>query len=233
MSVLSIVARVFQLEQELAREIQNLKIAMEFDSMASELEKEPVEKKKAAKKAAAPEGQEKPKREPNAWIRFTQRLDALFKSQEMKVGGRVCLLFASHLKKESGLELTDEAILQLFQAWTPPPKAPKASESESESIGEAKPKKERKPQSEETKAAAAVKRAATKASAKAAKAAVSSSFSLKFEPFSYKEEDCWQNERGDTLNPEGEWMGRFEAGKLNATVAKPEDLEAAIAELME
>ena len=150
----------------------------------------------------------------------------------MKVGGRVCLLFASHLKKESGLELTDEQIIEQFQSWTPPPRAPKSSESESESAGEAKPKKERKPQSEETKAAAAVKRAATKA-AKAAAAPAPANFSLKFESFSYEGEDCWQNERGDTLNPEGDWMGRFAAGKLDTTVEQPEDLEAAIAELME
>jgi len=258
MSVSSILTRVLQLEQQLATEIKSLKTAMEFnsmastmDSMAAALEKEPIMTKN---KKAKPEGQEKAKRAPNSWILFTKRLDALFKSREMKVGGRVCLLFASHLKKESAetkLEgLQDEQILEQFQTFTPPP-VEKKSVSETSSVvsGDEKPKKERKPQSEETKAAAAIKRAATKAAKAAASASESETEtavkpkkkiaaiaakpqSLNFSPFLYEGEDCWQNERGDTLNPEGDWMGRFEGGKLT-TMEQPEDLEAAIAELME
>jgi hypothetical protein len=254
MSIANIVARVFQLEQELAREIKNLKTAMDYESIASELEQEPMEQK------------EKPKRQPNAWVRFTQRLDALFKSQELKVGGRVCLLFASHLRKmvpEAEL-LADEAVLEHYKAWTPPPRSTKSTESDAEGSvtkekkgwsEEAKASaaakraakkaatadsdsgsvtKERKPWSEEAKASAAAKRAAKKAAAApAAAAAAPVNFNLKFETFSYEGEDCWQNERGDTLSPDGFWMGRFEGGKLNTSVAQPGDVEPHIAELME
>jgi hypothetical protein len=79
----------------------------------------------------------------------------------------------------------------------------------------------------ETAAAPPAKKAIKKA------AATPKPVSLKFESWSYDGEECWQNERGDCLNPEGEWMGRFEGGKLNNKFAQPDDLEAAIQELME
>ena len=81
----------------------------------------------------------------------------------------------------------------------------------------------------ETAAAPAAKKIPKKVVAKPEPKPVS----LKFESWVYEGEDCWQNERGDCLNPEGEWLGRFEGGKLNSKVTQPGDLEAAIQELME
>ena len=58
---------------------------------------------------------------------------------------------------------------------------------------------------------------------------------LRFNSWSYEGEDCWQNDRGDSLNPEGEWMGRMVKGKMTMTAQSdmPGDLEPFIQELME
>ena len=137
---------------------------------------------------------------------------------------------------------------------TPRKKKDSASETSSDAGSE---KKARKPQSEETKAAAAIKRAATKAAKAVATASASAEAepvalkesappspvkvkavnpdALKFNSWSYEGEDCWQNDRGDSLNPEGEWMGRMVKGKMTMTAQSemPGDLEPFIQELME
>lgn len=140
--------------------------------------------KKRAKKERDPDA---PKREPNDWIKFTQRVDTLLKGAE-KSFHRVAdsKKFASHLKgKKTFDEWTDEEILAEREIWTPPPTeqapsepltsstaeeaVPPSAEKENESSGEAEKKKPgRKPMTEEEKAAAKAKREAKKSAAAAA-----------------------------------------------------------------
>ena len=95
------------------------------------------EAKRAAKKGGAPtlpaspeasDGEasvapEKPKRAPNAWIIFTQRVDALLKANS--VGGKATenKQFASSLKnKKAYAEWKDEEILAEKATWVKPEK---------------------------------------------------------------------------------------------------------------
>jgi len=215
-------------------------------------------------KKVVQEGEEVVKKAPNAWILFTSRLNTLIKSTGKEIPVAQQKTFGSMLKKlggESYTEMSDEDILKQLEGWecpepTPRKKKDSASETSSDAGSE---KKARKPQSEETKAKAALKRAATKA-AKAASAeapepeaaaepvpvkksapaspkkqAAANPDALRFNSWSYEGEDCWQNDRGDSLNPEGEWMGRMVKGKMTMTAQSdmPGDLEPFIQELME
>ena len=133
----------------------------------------------------------KEKKEPNVWIKFSQRVSTLLKEADIKTGAAtVSKQFASSLKDEKGYDWTDEAILAAWPTWTKPAESkmaaakreasgdegsvksakaskaePKASKAEPK---EEKPKAARKPQSEEAKAAAKAKRAATLAAKKEA-----------------------------------------------------------------
>jgi hypothetical protein len=208
------------------------------------------------------EGEEVVKRAPNAWILFTSRLNTLLKANGHEIPVAQQKTFASMLKKLDGegyTNMSDEDILAQLKGWdcpepTPRKKKDTASETSSDAGSE---KKARKPQSEETKAAAALKRAATKAAKAAAasaeapepepvpvkksapaspkKQAATNPDALRFNSWSYEGEDCWQNDRGDSLNPEGEWMGRMVKGKMTMTAQSemPGDLEPFIQELME
>jgi hypothetical protein len=240
MSTEALLNNVLRLEQELATALKSLKLAVGMDQIAEKLEQEPKQEVKPKKQKKDPDA---PKREPNAWIRFTMRLSELLKANGISLAVVQQKSFASVLNKQKagGVELaslSDEFILTELKAWTPPPLKVRSSasaeasssESASESGAEGKEKKARKPQSEETKAVAAIKRAATKA----ANAAGKEQPKLSFEPWSYVGEDCWQNERGDSLNPEGEWMGRFLKGKftMKSKSEMPGDLEPFIYELM-
>jgi hypothetical protein len=237
MSTEALLNNVLRLEQELASALKSLKLAVGMDQIAEKLEQEPKEKVKKQKKDP-----DAPKKEPNAWIKFTMRLSELLKAKEISLAVVHQKSFASLLKKQDGVDLatiSDEHILKELNAWTPPPLKARASasasasteasssESASESGAEGKEKKARKPQSEETKAAAAIKRAATKAAKQAM-------VKLSFEPWSYEGDECWQNERGDSLNPEGEWIGRFVKGKMTMKEQSemPSDLAPFIEELM-
>ena len=141
-----------------------------------------------------------PKKDPNAWVTFTQHVRSVLLAAGCELKGFVGQQYCSVLKaklplldaNEKGKQepdysaIADEDIVSGFKSWTPPEQSKAAAERASKpSSAEASPvpaapaapaapsaeKKARKPQSEETKAAAALKRAATKA-AKAAEAGV-------------------------------------------------------------
>ena len=86
----------------------------------------------AIKKARKPRDPDAPKREPNDWIKFTLRVDALLKGAE-KAFKRVAdsKKFAAYLKSQKPYaEWADEDILGARQGWEPPAAA--ASEAGSE-----------------------------------------------------------------------------------------------------
>ena len=112
-----------------------------------------------------------PKKEPNVWIKFTQRVGVLLKATltEQKAPATVGKQFCSFLKEKKAYDLwADEEIVAEFASWERPEvskmerdKSAKASEASSDA--EASDGSKVKHQSEATKAAAAVKRAANKA----------------------------------------------------------------------
>ena len=134
-----------------------------------------------------------PKKDPNAWVSFTQHVRKVLLAAGCELKGfegqQYCSVLKAKLplleKNEKGKQepdysaVADEDIVSGFKSWTPPEQSKaavaKASKPPSAEVSPvpaapAAPsaeKKERKPQSAETKAAAAIKRAATKA-AKAA-----------------------------------------------------------------
>ena len=169
---------------EIKKELAELKAAVaELKVMLS--------KPKAAGKAKKAVDPDAPKKEPNVWIKFTQRVGALLKAEHPDEKGPATIgkQFCSFLKeKKPYAEWADAEILEAYAGWERPevskmelagktkkgskPSSSATSDASSdvaEEEGSAAPKA-RKPQSEETKAAAAVKRAATKAK-KAAEAA--------------------------------------------------------------
>ena len=113
----------------------------------------------------------------------------------------------------------------------------------------AEPKKAGRPKmTAEQKAAAAVKRAAAKASEVKASDAESvqtcssdvpagwaellgenitpKKVDLSFYPFKYEDKSLIMNDRGDVVDPEeGVWVGRLTNGLLDKSVPEPEDLE--------
>lgn len=139
-----------------------------------------------------------PKKDPNAWVSFTQHVRSVLLAAGCELKGFVGQQYCSVLKaklplldaNEKGKQepdysaIADEDIVSGFKSWTPPEQSKaavaKASKPPSAEVSPvavpaapAAPsaeKKKRQPQSEETKAAAALKRAATRA-ANAAKAA--------------------------------------------------------------
>jgi hypothetical protein len=177
-----IIAMIATLEQNLSQ----LKAALNGEAII------PV-KAKRAKKEKDPNAAPK---EPNVWIKFTQRVSVALKEAGVEIGAApLSKQFASKLREDNGAydEWTNEAIVAAWKTWTPPEeskmaaakrKASNASETAAsdeegakaeptkaeptkaepkEEKPKAESKKERKPQSEETKAAAKAKRAANKA----------------------------------------------------------------------
>jgi hypothetical protein len=167
---------------EIKKELAELKAAVaELKVMLS--------KPKAAGKAKKAVDPDAPKKEPNVWIKFTQRVGALIKAEHPDEKGPATIgkQFCSFLKEKKAYDLWEDAeILEAYAGWERPevskmelagktkkgskPSSSATSEASSVAEEEEGAKKPRKPQSEETKAAAAVKRAATKAK-KAAEAA--------------------------------------------------------------
>jgi hypothetical protein len=148
----------------LKTQIATLRSALEVIEMA--LAKE--EAKRSAKKGGIPplptspeasdaEGEapaEKPKRAPNSWIVFTQRVDALLKTHNVSSKATENKQFASSLKaKKAYDEWKDEEILAEKASWVKPEKPEKPevkadnatsdADSVSGSETEAKPKKKR------------------------------------------------------------------------------------------
>ena len=117
----------------LKTQISTLRGALE--ALEASLAKE--ERKRAAKKGTLPlpaspeasdaEGEapapEKPKRAPNSWIVFTQRVDALLKAHSVAGKATENKQFASSLKvKKAYSEWTDEEILAEKASWVKPEK---------------------------------------------------------------------------------------------------------------
>jgi hypothetical protein len=147
-------------------------------------------KAKKAKKEVDPNAPPKEKRAPNSWILFAMRVEKLVRAAEAAEGKTaketrlhtiVIKQFAASLKEKKAYdEWTDDEVVEELATWTPPEvskqaaaKAAKAAEAPAEAApaaaapaeGAEKPKRQ---WSEEAKAAAALKRAATKAAKAAA-----------------------------------------------------------------
>lgn len=77
------------------------------------------EKGKKAKKVRDPN---KPKREPNAWIRFTQRVEGILRAAEKGCGSAtMSKQFCKFLKdKKPYAEWLDEQVLEEWDTWEPP-----------------------------------------------------------------------------------------------------------------
>lgn len=155
---------------------------------------------KKAKKEKKVKDPNAPKKEPNAWVNFTQHVRSVLLAAGCELKGFVGQQYCSVLKaklplldaNEKGKQepdysaVSDEDIVSGFKSWTPPEQSKAAVERSSKppsaevspvaasvpAAPAAAEKKARKPQSEETKAAAAAKRAATKAAKAAGGAAV-------------------------------------------------------------
>jgi len=133
-----------------------------------------------AKKVKDPNAEPK---EPNVWIKFTQRVGALIKeaNPDNKAPATIGKQFCSFLKEQKPYDKwADADILDAFTSWSPPEqskmelagKTKKASSSASESgsVSDATERKKRAPLSDEAKAARKEKMAATKAAKEAAAA---------------------------------------------------------------
>jgi hypothetical protein len=236
-------------------------------------------KAKKEKKAKDPNA---PKKDPNAWVNFTQhvRKVLLESGAELKgfVGQQYCSVLKAKLplleKNEKGKQepdysaMSDKDIVSGFAEWTPPEqsKASVAKASKASSVASSVPsaeaspveapvaappstpageKKKRAPQSAETKAAAALKRAATKAAKAAAEvpaaavvpskptgpkpvaAPVEEGDITEFAPTIIKGKPYIRNCRGDVMTEDYDWVGRYnEATKtLDTKFPKPEDLD--------
>jgi hypothetical protein len=108
----SMLATVLKLEKELAK----MKIALGVEG---------VKTPKKARKAKDPSA---PKKEPNVWIKFTQRVGLLLKTTDHKGPATIGKQFASHLKDIKAYdEWTDAEILHHFSSWTAPAKGTSAA----------------------------------------------------------------------------------------------------------
>jgi hypothetical protein len=202
---------------------------------------------KKDKKAKKEKDADAPKKAPNAWIVFTQQVRAALTAAGIKAGVEVTQ-FCGMLKAKNAdySAWTPELVLAEHGSWQKPEKkaslpalvpvaAPLAASPPASPVAaaepEAKAKKARKPQSEETKKAAAEKRAATKAK-KAAPAPlpaspVAAAEEIEFSTWTYKGTPYLKNENGDVLSEEFEWVGRYveKTNTIDRSVAKPAYLE--------
>jgi hypothetical protein len=213
----------------------------------------PSSSTKKAKKEKKEKDPNAPKKEPNDWIKFTSKVREALKAANIKAGVEVTQ-FCGMLKTKNAdyASWTPEAILTEHSGWTRPEvskqalaKSPEPSPADPPVAADAK--KTRKPQSDETKKAAAEKRAATKAAKSAASAPLPASPAPKakapvpapaaeaeeednitdFAPWTFKKAPYLKNKRGDVLSEEYDWIGRFDekAGKIDRAFPKPADLE--------
>jgi hypothetical protein len=94
---------------------QGLKLEKELAKMKIALGVEGVKTPKKARKAKDPSA---PKKDPNVWIKFTQRVGLLLKTTAHKGPATIGKQFASHLKDiKSYNEWTDDEILDEFKSW--------------------------------------------------------------------------------------------------------------------
>jgi hypothetical protein len=115
----SMLATVLKLEKELAK----MKIALGVEG---------VKTPKKARKAKDPSA---PKKEPNVWIKFTQRVGLLLKTTDHKGPATIGKQFASHLKDIKAYdEWTDAEILHHFSSWTAPAKGTSAAAADTSAV---------------------------------------------------------------------------------------------------
>ena len=197
-----------------------------------------VVKAKAAKKEKDPNAAPK---EPNVWIKFTQRVSTLLKEAKIAIGAApVSKQFASMLKDQKPYaEWTDEAILAAWPLWTKPEvskmAARKASTSGESSASEGsvaeKPKAKRAPKAapvEPVEAAPVeVVKAVVKPKAKAApKVVAKKAYTLEqlqdFGEHIHEGTEYGLNVRGDLVDTDGAYVG-FWDGKAVIKGSKPAD----------
>jgi len=150
---------------------------------------EPMPSKKSRK---SPTGE---KKEPNVWIKFTMRVEAILAAAKAAAGtdeealapfkgpATIAKQFASFLKDTKAYdEWTDDAILEAFRTWTRPEQSKMAAAGKTKSAknsvagsdgddsvtSEKKERKKPAPKTPEEQAAINAKRAATKAAKKEA-----------------------------------------------------------------
>jgi hypothetical protein len=238
-------------------------------------------KAKKAKKEVDPNAPPKEKRAPNSWILFAMRVEKLVRAAEAvpvpegesakpRLHTIVIKQFAASLKEKKAYdEWTDDEVTEALSTWTPPEvskqaaaKAAKAAEStgadeDSAPAAEGAPATAEKPKrqwSEEAKASAALKRAATKAAkaaggapTPAAEAAAAPAptgkpitikpkaapappaepakpLDLSFFAWTHEGKSYYTNDRGDVVTEDFEWVGRFDGKKIDGKVAEPEDM---------
>jgi hypothetical protein len=215
-----------------------------------------AEKKKRKSKKAASEdetGEPKPKREPNDWIKFAQRVEQLIRSKETADGvGKeakmrtvVVKQFASHLKSQKPYsEWTDEDIVGSLDDWEPPTESKSAKKSATPAASESESEKPKRKWSDEAKASAAAKRAEKKAAKKAEdaseaeeekptakkpakKAAAAKKVDTRFHKWTHEGTDYWRNDRGDVVSSEMDWVGHWDGKTIDTKADQPEDLATA------
>jgi hypothetical protein len=224
---------------------------MIYDELVALRAERSVPKPKKTKKTED-SAEPKEKKPPSAWIVFSsQRVgplirtlqEGLDKSEKSKVG--TINQFAGTLWAQKK-EWSDAEITSAWPDFTPPEVSKQAEKRSSSSVGSADAaepvadvKKARKPQSAETKAAAAAKRAATKAAkliddeplgsvAPAPKkkiAAKPKKVDLALDTWEHDGVEYLKNERGDVVDEGGEWVGRWNGTIIDKSVPEPADCE--------
>jgi hypothetical protein len=143
---------------------------------------EPAKKKRGKRAPALDEdGNPKPKRAPNAWIKFAQRVEQLIRAKETADGAGkeekmrtvVVKQFASHLKSQKAYdEWNDDEIVAALTGWEPPAKKEAPTDSEAEAAPKKKGRgKKAAAEASESEAEVAPKKKGKKALSAAAAAA--------------------------------------------------------------
>jgi hypothetical protein len=101
-----------------------------------------------------------PKREPNAWIKFTQRVRAVLKEngEEIKMAKHFMKFKKAVQEEDGGVDFTDEQILEMRRGWEPPAEDEAPAPAPTTETPSAEKKRGRKPMTEEQKAAARASR---------------------------------------------------------------------------
>ncbi len=115
----------------------------------------------SAKKQRRKKDPDAPKREPNAWIKFTQHVRTVLKEGDAEIKmAKHFMKFAKHVQTELGAEATAAQILETRKTWEPPAAGEESGDSSASSAEEggaasgAAAKRGRKPMTDEQKAAA-------------------------------------------------------------------------------
>jgi hypothetical protein len=174
--------------------------------------------------APQPAPAKKEKRPPHAWALFSARVVKVVRASGWTGKQTLIWTVAAQIKAEKGYDCTDADIMAAWDGREPPPLDTEVA-----------PKKVKKPQSEETKAAAAVKRAATKA-AKAAAAAPPAApkkavkkpkvtVDLALDLVCVDGLQHYTNERGDCVSTDGEWLGHWTGATIDTSAPEPADFD--------